>query len=410
MVNKMTSYPEQQPTKIIGLPENFLKRPGSHYVLLAILVGIYILVFPLLHTWIGTAAGMFVSIPVVAFAYNRGLRHGLLSWFSLGIVTNTILLNLSGLESGKGIFTQGEIVGQAVLLLVTVMIGRMRDLANHSLQQAEHRTQSHLTELVDTNQALNSQITEYKLLNAQLQSDLDKQRQLTEFKSRLRLMTSHEFRTPLSIILNSSEILRNFSSQLTEDQKQRYFDMIQGHVDQLMILLDDLMALGKAELATPHPASSLLDIEQFCQEIVSTFQAAHSSTHTIGFRSEGMFREVHADRKFMQQVVTNLLSNAVKYSPSGGEISLDLSCQENEFVIQVQDQGIGIAEEDLNHLFDLFYRGNNADVAPGTGLGLVIVKQAVEMQGGTIQVDSKLGSGTTFTVCIPHFPKTKLTE
>lgn len=405
MVDKATSYPEQKPMKVIGIPENFLKHLSLHYVLIAISVFIYILVFPLLHKQIGTAAGMFVSIPVVALAYTAGVRQGLLSWFLLGIVTNTILLNLFGLGRGEGIFRQGEFSGQAILFLVTIMIGRMHDLAQYTGHQVERRTQIRLAELTSTNQALNQQITEYEHLNAQLQSDLNKLKQLSELKSRMRVMTSHEFRTPLSIILNSNEILRNFSNQLTQDQKQRYFDIIHGHVDKLTLLLDDLLALGKEELANPQPASSLLNIEQFCQESVSTFQATHSSTHTLSFKCDGQFKEVQADSKFMQQVITNLLSNAIKYSPAGGNVSLNLSCQENEFVIQVQDQGIGIAEDDLDNLFDLFYRGNNADVAPGTGLGLVIVKQAVEMQGGTIQVDSKLGSGTTFTVRIPRFPQ-----
>jgi signal transduction histidine kinase len=400
MVEKVTTYSEQEPMKIIGLPENFLKRFSLHYILIAISVFIYILIFPLLHNQIGVAAGMFVSIPVVAFAHTAGVRQGLLSWFLLGIVTNLIFLNLYG----EGIFTQGALLGQAILCMVTILIGRMHDLAQYAGHQVEHRTQIRLAELTSTNQALNQQITEYEHLNAQLQSDLNKLKQLSELKSRLRVMTSHEFRTPLSIILNSNEILRNFSHQLTEDQKQRYFDIIHGHVDSLTLLLDDLLALGKAELVNPQPASSILNIEKFCQDFVSTFQATHSSTHTLSFHCDGQFKEVQADSKFMQQIITNLLSNAIKYSPSGGNVTLNLSCQENEFVIQVQDQGIGIAEDDLDNLFDLFYRGNNADIAPGTGLGLVIVKQAVEMQGGTIQVESKPGSGTTFTVCIPRLP------
>lgn len=175
-------------------------------------------------------------------------------------------------------------------------------------------------------------------------------------------------------------------------------------------MLDDLLVLGMAELVTSHPTSNLLDIEQFCQKIVSMFRNTHSATYTISFRCEELFREVYVDSKLMQQIVTNLLSNAIKRSPSGGNISLELMCQENDHIIQVKDQGIGIAEDDITHLFDLFYQSNNAGVILDTSLDLVIVKEAVEIQCGTIQVDSKLGSGTTFTICIPRLPKTKLRE
>lgn len=174
--------------------------------------------------------------------------------------------------------------------------------------------------------------------------------------------------------------------------------------DNLTFLLANKLALTKAESVTLYSTSSLPDIEQFCQKIVSMFRGTHSATNTISFRCEGLFREVQADRKLMQQIVTNLLSNAIKHSPSGGNIALDLTCQENDLVIQVKDQGIGIAEDDITHLFDLFYQSNNAEFT----LDLVIVKEAVELQGGTIQVDSKVGSGTTFTVCLPRFPNTKL--
>ena len=110
---------------------------------------------------------------------------------------------------------------------------------------------------------------------------------------------------------------------------------------------------------------------------------------------------VYIDRMRVAQVLLNLLSNAVKYSPSGGDVSLALQFEKNEFSIQVRDQGVGIPEADLEHLFDLFHRGQNADIAPGAGLGMVIVKHAVEAHGGTIQVNSKVGSGTAFTISLP---------
>jgi signal transduction histidine kinase len=393
MVNKVNFYPEQQ-VKLIGSPMGLLKSVHLQPILLAALVSVYFVSLPTLYHQMGMVAGMFISIPIVGFAWVAGLRCGLLSWFGLSVVVNTVALVWLGAGSNE-IFAPAEIAGQAVMLLIIVMVGRAHELTRYAAQQAEHRVKTRLTELSEINEALNIQMK-------QLQATLVKQEQLTAFKSRLGMMTSHEFRTPLSIIRNSSELLRNYHSQLPDEQQQTYFDMILSHVDQLTALLDDLMALGKAEMTASQKSPSFLNAEQLCHDLVSTFQKTHASTHTIRFQAEGVCKEACLDRKLMQQVVTNLMSNAIKYSPSGGEILFDLSCQEHEVIVRVQDHGVGIPREDLDHLFDLFHRGQNADIAPGTGLGLVIVKEAVEAHGGTIRVDSEQECGTTFTIRLPR--------
>ena len=167
------------------------------------------------------------------------------------------------------------------------------------------------------------------------------------------------------------------------------------------MLSEEILSLGKAETQPLVRTDSALNVELLCRELIADFQGAHPSTHRFCVEVIGVVRDLRLDRKFVHQVVTNLLSNAVKYSPSGGDVSLALQFEKNEFSIQVRDQGVGIPEADLEHLFDLFHRGQNADIAPGAGLGMVIVKHAVEAHGGTIQVNSKVGSGTAFTISLP---------
>lgn len=103
----------------------------------------------------------------------------------------------------------------------------------------------------------------------------------------------------------------------------------------------------------------------------------------------------------LRHILNNLISNAIKYSPSVSLVNFELNCQDKWIIFKVQDSGIGIPQDDLQHLFESFYRANNVENIPGAGLGLAIVKKAVDLHGGTITVDSEVGVGTTFTVTIP---------
>ncbi len=204
MLDKTTIYSDPPSTKMMSW---LLKPRRNHYpysVLLTTLVIIYVLGLPLIYSQMGTVAGIFVSVPVVTFAYLKGLRYGLLSWVLLSIVATGVVFAVLGSGSGSPIFTQGQILGQTVLFLVTVVIGRMRDLATQAMQQAEQKTQRRMTELEASNRALKREITQYEQIIAQLQARFDKQEQAVTLKSRIRMMTSHEFRTPLSLILTSS--------------------------------------------------------------------------------------------------------------------------------------------------------------------------------------------------------------
>jgi len=103
----------------------------------------------------------------------------------------------------------------------------------------------------------------------------------------------------------------------------------------------------------------------------------------------------------LRQILSNLLSNAIKHSPKGSTVCFEASCQNGEVIFQIRDQGIGIPLEDQQRLFESFHRANNVGTIPGTGLGLAIVKKSVDLHGGQITVDSKVGVGTTFTVRLP---------
>jgi signal transduction histidine kinase len=147
----------------------------------------------------------------------------------------------------------------------------------------------------------------------------------------------------------------------------------------------------------------------FCRNLVTEMKQATASDQTIHFGSEGTCHTALLDAQLLRHILGNLLSNAIKYSPQDYSITFAVTCHPDQISFLVQDQGIGIPEEDQAKLFDTFHRASNVRQIPGTGLGLAIVKQSVELHGGTIAFESEEGTGTTFTVTIPQLLTTENT-
>jgi len=196
--------------------------------------------------------------------------------------------------------------------------------------------------------------------------------------------------------------LKSYSHRMSEERKLEHLEQIQEQVRRLVGFLDEILFLSKAQNVGFEFNPVLLDVAALCCRILDEIQLSAGETYQVLFASTGECREVTVDEKLLRHALTNLLTNAVKYSPQGGVVNFDLSCEETQIMIRVKDQGIGIPEEDQKHLFETFHRASNVGVIPGTGLGLTIVKQAVDAHGGTIACDSSVGTGTTFTIQLPR--------
>ena len=256
-------------------------------------------------------------------------------------------------------------------------------------------------------------ITERKQVEDELRETLKKEKELNELKSRFISTASHEFRTPLTAILGSAELLECYSDKWSDQKKQVHFERIYSRVKHMTQMLDDVLLVGKAEAGKLEFNPAPMNVIEFCQSLVEELQLSTGCQHTILFTPQGsgcqsqssadlsLCTSVALDEKLLFHILSNLLSNAIKYSPSGSTIEFILSCLDSHLEFQIQDQGIGIPEEDQPRLFEAFHRANNASKFPGTGLGLVVVKNAVELHGGSITVNSQMGVGTTFTVTLP---------
>ncbi|MGB3692818.1 MAG: ATP-binding protein [Spirulinaceae cyanobacterium] len=230
---------------------------------------------------------------------------------------------------------------------------------------------------------------------------LEKEREINQLKHRFLSMTSHDLRTPLSVVSLAAELLESFSSTWEEEKKLRYIHKIQQAVRQMDNLLEDILIIGKAEVGSLGFNPNHLNLVEFCQELVDELQLIFQTRSPINLVFKNSCQEAYMDAKLLRQILTNLLSNAIKYSPNNQPINFYLSCDHNFAVFCIQDQGIGIPPQDLQELFKSFRRASNVGEIPGTGLGLAIVKKLTEIHRGTISVESELQEGTTFTVSLP---------
>ncbi len=245
-------------------------------------------------------------------------------------------------------------------------------------------------------------ITERKKSEEDTREALEQQRALNELRTRFVAMTSHEFRTPLSGILSAEELLRHYGSRLPEPEKLEILDSIAAGVKRMTGMLDRVLLLGKADAQMLEFEPHLLDLQKLCHQLVEEArnQQPDSLCELQLDYSAGMAEGLY-DEKLLRHIFSNLLSNAVKYSPLGGLVLFRVRAEQDVTVMEVVDEGIGIPEDELPHLFESFHRASNVGTIQGTGLGLAIVRNAVDIHGGTIAVSSSAGSGTTFTVRLP---------
>ncbi len=247
-------------------------------------------------------------------------------------------------------------------------------------------------------------ITERKQAEKEIYNSLVREKELNELKSRFITNTSHEFRTPLSTILSSSEMLEHYFHQWSDDKKLQHLQRIQTAVQRMTLLLDDILTVERADAAKLEFQPTALELEKLARQTVSEMQKGFGHFHHLEIVVKGQPVIAELDGKLLQLVLSNLLSNAIKYSPQGSKVSLNLNFQPQAVEIWVQDQGIGIPAADQVNLFEAFHRGSNVGAISGSGLGLAIVKKIVELHQGQISFESQVEIGTKFIIMLPLPP------
>jgi signal transduction histidine kinase len=216
-------------------------------------------------------------------------------------------------------------------------------------------------------------------------------------------MVSHEFRTPLGVTMSALELLTHYDDKLPAAQKSELLQDIRTATNSMVGMMEQVLLLGRADAGKLGFSPREIQLEVLLKKIAAEAAAASRSSHEIIWSVANDLHGSRGDEPLLRHIFSNLISNAFKYSPPESKVEVMLSRRGRDALCRVIDHGIGIPEKDRAHLFEAFHRCENVGDSPGTGLGLVIVKRCVEIHGGNIVFDSKVGHGTEFEVCLPLF-------
>lgn len=227
---------------------------------------------------------------------------------------------------------------------------------------------------------------------------LDKEKELNELKSSFINMVSHEYRTPLTIILSSVHLIEEYIKRSSYESLDKHLLKIKSSVKSLVNLLENVVTIAKSEAGKIKYSPEEFDLFELFDEVFEELKIVFQTDHKFEISNPSGIKNLTTDRLLLKKILFNLLSNAVKYSPYYNLIEIELSEINDIISIKIADKGIGIPEEDIIHLFEPFQRSKNVKNFPGTGLGLAIVKSCLNAIKGTIYVKSKLNKGSEFTI------------
>lgn len=254
-------------------------------------------------------------------------------------------------------------------------------------------------------QVVTRDITSHKLTQQEIKRNIAKEKELNELRTKFIAMASHQFRTPLTVIRSNMELLNMLMESVEGRAKDKFLKInnrIDSQIQKMTRLMEDVLLLGKLEEGKTPFLPKKQDIVSWLLTLIQTTYSNEHDGRIVDFIQKIDFLETDFDEKILGHTLLNLISNAFKYSQNSG-INPVVIIEENDgsVIFTIIDKGIGVPKAEQDNLFQSFYRANNTAGIQGTGLGLVIAKEYVEMHKGIIAFESQIGEGTTFWVSIP---------
>ena len=268
------------------------------------------------------------------------------------------------------------------------------ELLTQELKETNERLEA---KVQDRTKVLLEALDEIEKSRTELTDALEKEKELNELKSRFLSMASHEFRTPLTTILSSASLIQDYTLTEQQEKRNKHVARISSAVNNLNDILSDFLSLSKIEEGKVEATFILFDIKSLIEEVIDEMKGILKDGQLINYNHFGNSK-INLDPKLFRNVLINLISNAIKFSEENKIIEIETHVEDLIFKLSVKDNGIGISEEDKEHLFQRFFRGQNATNIQGTGLGLNIIASYVEHMSGKISVESKLEVGTKFII------------
>ena len=337
----------------------------------------------------------------------------------MGIGRDLLALRLDASEFPVEISLSFTKLNDQMLSMAFITDISQRKMAENALKKSEEQLIQYAAELEkkvqSRTEALNISVSKMEKANNDLQQQilvrqqaeeevrksLEKERELNELKSRFVSIASHEFRTPLSAILSSTSLIKQYKDRGDLHKVDKHIDRVKSSVNHLTSILNDFLSLGKLEEGHIEINRERIHLASFFDEIKEELKPILKETQQLVIYLKQPQQEFLTDPKVLRSVLFNLVSNASKYSDPGKKIYVEIDCGEKHITMKIHDEGIGIPDLEAKHVFERFFRASNAANIQGTGLGLNIVKRYIELLGGNINFKSQEGKGSTFTIGLP---------
>lgn len=266
-------------------------------------------------------------------------------------------------------------------------------------QEINQLNESLEEEVVARTQALQNTLAQLEANTKELEISLQKEKELGDLKTRFVSMASHEFRTPLTSILSSASLIEKYKTSEEQMKRDVHIHRIKSSVSHLTEILEEFLSVGKLESGTIELHPSQINLNEFLNDLLVDLKPYEKSQQQIMLQMENEM-VWNTDFSILRKILINGLSNALKFSEKN--VELNVSVKNQLLTIQIKDYGIGISKEDQKHLFERFFRGNNATVIPGTGLGLHLIDRYIHFIGGNLEIISELNKGTELIIQIPE--------
>ena len=275
--------------------------------------------------------------------------------------------------------------------------------SRHLLELEVQKKQKQLSELNEQlEEKIKDRTKEIEEKNKQLQTALQKEKEMNEFKSHIVTTISHEFRTPMTTIMSSADIMEMLLKKDKPKEKVfRHTNLIKTSVQELLVLLNDVLITEKMDAGKYEIKKESFSLDEYFEQLLFKIKIGIGKSHHIIAQIDDHLGNIETDKKLFSQITNNFLSNAFKYSEQNSDVHITARIDDDKLFFSVKDHGIGMDEQTLQMIFDSFYRAKNVTNIEGTGMGLSILKKAVDLLGGKINANSTKGEGSEFMVLIP---------
>ena len=258
-----------------------------------------------------------------------------------------------------------------------------------------------IQELKSLNLNLEGEVQKRKLAENKIKVALQKEKELNELKTKFLSLVSHEFKTPLSGILTSATLAEKYIQENQQDKREKHLGTIRNKVHYLNNILNDFLSIERLDAGSGQYKYNSFSLKRLINEVVYNANVTLKSGQELIYPQEMEDMMLYQDEKILELILSNLIGNSIKYSPEDTLIKFEVSPTENAIIFVVEDQGIGIPQKDQKHIFERYFRAENAVLNQGTGIGLNIARTHLENLGGSIEFTSIENGGTKFVVKIP---------